>query len=45
MTTHYPTEEVHKTFKTDESGTFTLPEKLPAGTYYSKKSMHQRDTC
>ena len=37
MTTHYPTEEVHKTFKTDESGTFTLPEKLPAGTYYFKE--------
>ena len=37
MTTHYPTEQVHKTFKTDESGTFTLPEKLPAGTYYFKE--------
>lgn len=34
MTTHYPNETVHKTFKTDESGTFTLPEKLKVGTYY-----------
>ena len=34
MTTHYPSTEVHHTFKTDESGTFTLPEKLSAGTYY-----------
>ena len=34
MTTHYPSTEVHYTFKTDKTGSFTLPEKLPAGTYY-----------
>lgn len=34
MTTHYPHKEVHETFKTDENGQFTLPEKLKYGTYY-----------
>lgn len=37
MTTHYPNEEVHDTFKTDETGSFTLPEKLPAGVYYFRE--------
>lgn len=37
LTTHYPNEVVHKTFKTDESGTFTLPEKLPYGVYYFRE--------
>lgn len=37
MTTHYPSTEVHYTFKTDESGTFTLPEKLPVGIYYFRE--------
>ena len=34
MTTHYPNEVVHETFKTDKNGQFTLPEKLKYGTYY-----------
>ena len=34
MTTHYPHEIVHETFKTDKNGQFTLPEKLKYGTYY-----------
>lgn len=34
MTTYYPQETVHDTFRTDESGSFTLPEKLSAGKYY-----------
>lgn len=34
MTTYYPQETVHSTFFTDESGSFTLPEKLEAGIYY-----------
>ena len=34
MTTHYPSEVVHKTFKTDENGQFTFPEKLKYGVYY-----------
>lgn len=37
MTTYYPSEEVHETFKTDETGSFTLPEKLPAGVYYFRE--------
>lgn len=34
MTTHYPSEVVHKTFKTDENGQFTFPERLKYGVYY-----------
>ena len=34
MTTHYPDKVVHETFKTDEKGQFTLPDKLKHGTYY-----------
>ena len=34
MTVKYPSESVHETFCTDETGSFLLPEKLPAGTYY-----------
>ena len=34
MTTHYPSEVVHQTFKTDENGQFTFPEKLKYGVYY-----------
>ncbi len=34
MTMHYPKETVMETFCTDENGSFILPEKLPAGTYY-----------
>lgn len=37
MTTHYPNTEVHETFKTDASGTFTLPDKLKVGTYYFRE--------
>lgn len=37
MTTYYPNEEVHDTFKTDATGSFTLPEKLPAGVYYFRE--------
>lgn len=34
MKTHYPGNETHETFKTDERGSFIFPEKLPVGTYY-----------
>lgn len=34
MTVKYPSESVHETFCTDETGSFLLPEKLPAGIYY-----------
>lgn len=34
MTVHYPRENVYSTFQTDESGSFVLPDRLPAGTYY-----------
>lgn len=34
MTTYYPKKTVHKTFMTDESGSFTFPEKLESGIYY-----------
>ena len=34
MTTYYPNKVVHETFKTDENGQFTFPEKLKYGTYY-----------
>lgn len=37
MTTHYPDTVVHETFLTDESGSFTFPEKLPYGTYYLRE--------
>ena len=37
MTTHYPSTVVHETFKTDESGTLTLPDKLPYGIYYFRE--------
>lgn len=37
MTTYYPNKVVHETFKTDATGTFTLPEKLPAGVYYFRE--------
>lgn len=37
MTTHYPNEVVHETFQTDDSGSFTLPEKLKTGTYYFRE--------
>ena len=37
MTTYYPKEKVHETFSTDKSGTFSLPEKLPAGIYYFRE--------
>ena len=37
MTTYYPKEKVHETFSTDGSGTFSLPEKLPAGIYYFRE--------
>lgn len=39
MTTHYPNTVVHYTFKTDESGSFVLPEKLAAGSYYWREIM------
>ena len=38
MTVHYPSETVCRTFVTDESGGFILPEKLPAGTYYFRET-------
>lgn len=38
MTTHYPSEVVHKTFKTDENGQFTFPEKLKYGVYYLEEA-------
>lgn len=34
MTIHYPQEAVYSTFQTDESGSFVLPDRLPAGIYY-----------
>ncbi len=34
MTTYYPQQIIHDTFQTDESGSFTLPDKLSAGKYY-----------
>lgn len=34
MTVHYPQETVYSTFQTDESGSFVLPDRLPAGVYY-----------
>ncbi|MBA4698491.1 MAG: hypothetical protein H2212_03575 [Ruminococcus sp.] len=34
MKTHYPKNEVHESFFTDERGSFILPERLPVGTYY-----------
>ena len=34
MTTHYPETIVYETFKTNEKGQFTFPEKLKYGTYY-----------
>lgn len=34
MTVHYPQETVYSTFKTDESGSFVLPDRLGAGVYY-----------
>lgn len=37
MTTYYPDKVEHKTFKTDESGSFTFPDKLPYGTYYLRE--------
>lgn len=37
MTTHYPTETVHETFKTDATGRFTLPETLTSGVYYFRE--------
>ena len=41
MTTHYPTEEVH-IFKTDESGTFTLPGKnFRQEQVFISKKIHQ----
>lgn len=37
MTTHYPNTVVHETFKTDENGQLTFPEKLKYGTYYLRE--------
>lgn len=37
MKIHYPKETVHSIFSTDESGSFVLPEKLPAGVYYFRE--------
>lgn len=37
MKVHYPQETVHSIFSTDESGSFVLPEKLPAGVYYFRE--------
>ena len=37
MTVHYPRETVHSTFKTDESGSFMLPDRLSAGIYYFRE--------
>lgn len=34
MTTYYPEKTVHKTFKTNENGQFTFPDKLKYSTYY-----------
>lgn len=37
MTVHYPQETVYNTFQTDESGSFVLPDRLPAGVYYFRE--------
>ncbi len=37
FTNHYPHEEKITNFITDASGTITLPEKLPYGTYYARE--------
>lgn len=37
MTTYYPKEETGSIFTTDETGSFILPEKLPAGIYYFRE--------
>ena len=37
MTTYYPSEVMHKTFKTDKNGQLTFPEKLKYGVYYLKE--------
>lgn len=37
MTVHYPRETTHSTFKTDESGSFVLPDRLSAGIYYFRE--------
>lgn len=37
MTTYYPNKVEHKTWKTDESGSFTFPQKLQYGTYYLRE--------
>lgn len=34
MTTNYPNKVTHKTFKTDDNGQFTFPDKLKHGVYY-----------
>lgn len=34
MTTYYPDKIISETFKTDEKGQFTFPEKLKLGTYF-----------
>lgn len=38
LTVHYPSVLSGHTFSTDESGSFILPEKLPAGTYYFRET-------
>lgn len=37
MTTYYPDETEHTTWKTDENGSFILPEKLGVGVYYFRE--------
>ena len=37
MTVHYPQETAHSSFKTDETGSFVLPERLSAGIYYFRE--------
>lgn len=37
MTTYYPNKVEHKTWKTDESGSFTFPQKLQYGIYYLRE--------
>lgn len=37
LTVHYPSESNSSRFVTDESGSFILPEKLPAGIYYFRE--------
>ena len=39
MTTHYPNESVYDLFKTDENGSFVLPEKLPAGRRWKRRKV------